>query len=662
MVLAAIGRIEGSLTSGVASLFAPLPRYAPRRRWELFSLMVILVVAAVVRLWDLGSFSLHKPDEDTTVLAAVHIFHGGMPRFPDGMFYARALAQSYLIAASVAVFGQNEWALRLPSVLGGLTLVVLAYFLGRRFLVPVWNMIFVAVVALLPGLIADSQEARMYIFLNASLAAYMIFLFRWERTGRTADLLATVVAMVVAIQFQEIAVFAGLLIFYPGLVHGDRGKLRAGLAAFIVMGVSYVVIARWILSFYPHIEVAHSAKASLQFGEAPMLPAMRPPPLLLLLGGAALVAAFLGRQLARSVTDRVIAGWVAALAFGGLMLDATLHYHLGLLLLVAAMVIARRNSVASGTAVAQVAAVSAVLAAAQVLLLHAAGAGPMNKIIGLMAGKPSIWPLLQLGRYSPIAFAVVWIGVAIALWRLAQRKPISDYWLYFVLGLWLPLIAMGTFGWFFPTRYTEFALLPLLLCGLAALQSLAVRVARPSSDAAAATGGGALAALIAAISAVAVLNPIAVAGAVDARHAFPDHRAAAQFVRSQGLGPHDVVVAEEALMQTYYLGHVDYWLEDARVAAEFVLPVNGQIVDEYTHTPLIGNTEQMNALLERKDRGAIYVVGSGENQEDGRLSMRGPGLSAMLGAKPFRVVYVAPDGVTKVWKVNAPSGAGGAGS
>src|SRR6202020_1808519 len=115
------------------SLFMALPRFAPRRRWELPCLIVLILVASVIRFWDLGSFSLHKPDEDTTVLAAVHILQDGAPRFPDGMFYARAVAQSYLIAASVAVFGQNEWALRLPSVLGGLTLGLLEYVLGRRF-------------------------------------------------------------------------------------------------------------------------------------------------------------------------------------------------------------------------------------------------------------------------------------------------------------------------------------------------------------------------------------------------------------------------------------------------------------------------------------------------------------------------------------------------
>jgi hypothetical protein len=133
-------------------------------------------------------------------------------------------------------------------------------------------------------------------------------------------------------------------------------------------------------------------------------------------------------------------------------------------------------------------------------------------------------------------------------------------------------------------------------------------------------------------------------------------------MRSLQLGPRDIVVAEEALMQTYYLGHIDYWLEDARMAAAFVLPIDGRIVDEYTHAPLIGSATQLNALLLRPDRGAIYIVGSGESQEDGRLLMRGPGIAAMLSAKPFNVIYVAPDGVTKIWKVDAPPSRSAAGS
>ena len=99
------------------------------------------------------------------------------------MFYAGAIGQSYMIAASVLDFSQTEFALRLPSVPCGIILIRLGYFVCRRFLLSVWNTAFVGAVALLPGFIADSQVARMYAFLCASLAAYIIFIFRWKRAN-----------------------------------------------------------------------------------------------------------------------------------------------------------------------------------------------------------------------------------------------------------------------------------------------------------------------------------------------------------------------------------------------------------------------------------------------------------------------------------------------
>ena len=74
--------------------------------------------------------------------------------------------------------------------------------------------------------------------------------------------------------------------------------------------------------------------------------------------------------------------------------------------------------------------------------------------------------------------------------------------------------------------------------------------------------------LFAVLIGVAIVNPFAVGNAVNAGSSFADHRGAAQYMRTVNLGPRDVVVAEEVLMQTYYLGHVDYWLYSANVAAE----------------------------------------------------------------------------------------------
>jgi hypothetical protein len=157
------------------------------------------------------------------------------------------------------------------------------------------------------------------------------------------------------------------------------------------------------------------------------------------------------------------------------------------------------------------------------------------------------------------------------------------------------------------------------------------------------------------LACVLVVNPVEVVGAVGAGYAnHPDHKGAAEFVESLHPGPRDIIVAEDVLQQTYYLGHVDYWLVNKQVAAPFMHRVNGRWLDFYTDTPLIGTGVELQELVERPNRGAIYVIGSGENQEDGRSLMRAFGISEALQSPPFQLVYRGRDGLTRVWKV-APS-------
>ena len=145
----------------IAGWFYTEPTNSARPRWELPVLCAIVLLGTVVRFWGLGSVGLHGEDEDTTALPAVHILQDGTPKFPSGMFYARAIVQSYLIAASVFAFGESEWAIRFPSAVCGVLLIALAYVIGRRFLNRGWNLVFVATVAFSPELIAVSQNARM---------------------------------------------------------------------------------------------------------------------------------------------------------------------------------------------------------------------------------------------------------------------------------------------------------------------------------------------------------------------------------------------------------------------------------------------------------------------------------------------------------------------
>jgi 4-amino-4-deoxy-L-arabinose transferase-like glycosyltransferase len=127
---------------------------------HLWWLAALTCAGVFLRFWGLGAVGLHG-DEETMAMAVRHILEDGRPLLPSGMFYPRGLTQLYLMAGSVAVLGETEWALRLPSVLCGSALIPLAYVIGRRFLRPQWKHAFAADIAFLPDLIVDSKTALM---------------------------------------------------------------------------------------------------------------------------------------------------------------------------------------------------------------------------------------------------------------------------------------------------------------------------------------------------------------------------------------------------------------------------------------------------------------------------------------------------------------------
>jgi hypothetical protein len=153
-----------------------------------------------------------------------------------------------------------------------------------------------------------------------------------------------------------------------------------------------------------------------------------------------------------------------------------------------------------------------------------------------------------------------------------------------------------------------------------------------------------------------VVDPARLQAAVDPTYAeYPDHQGAARFIESLHPAPNDILVAEDPLMQTYYLGHVDYWLQDKEMAAPFLHQVDGRWADIYTDTPLIGSGSALQRLVARRDRGAIYVIGSGENGAVRKTLMRGLGIQQVLDSAAFHLIYVGRDHLTDVWKVEPPA-------
>jgi 4-amino-4-deoxy-L-arabinose transferase-like glycosyltransferase len=129
-----------------------------RRRYLLYIFVGILLL---VRFDGLGSRPL-VDDEYFSVTSVEYILEKGVPEFPTGGYYVRGLPLQYLQAASVHVFGDNEFGHRLPNALFGVLTLILVFFYARIFLPEPLAATCVAILAVSAWQIEFGRFSRMY--------------------------------------------------------------------------------------------------------------------------------------------------------------------------------------------------------------------------------------------------------------------------------------------------------------------------------------------------------------------------------------------------------------------------------------------------------------------------------------------------------------------
>jgi hypothetical protein len=97
-----------------------------------------------------------------------------------------------------------------------------------------------------------------------------------------------------------------------------------------------------------------------------------------------------------------------------------LQYHLGIVLLLFGGLAWRRVAPGASVRLLAVVAVVALVAIGQAMFLRDSGIFPGRKLIGAFVGQPSIWPTLRFLEFSYFGSAVLLLGAALALWRLAK--------------------------------------------------------------------------------------------------------------------------------------------------------------------------------------------------------------------------------------------------
>jgi len=209
----------------------------------------ITALGAFLRFWGMGDIGLHG-DEETMGLAVRGILDSGSPLLPSGMYYARGLALTYLMAASAQVFGLTEWALRFPSAIAGTVMIAASYFLGKRFLPANGSLVFALIIALLPAMISVSQTARMYVFYLTFIIIFATAIFRWERSESMLDYALAFIPFLIALHFHSLSIFASLLFLFPGILKMSWRIFALGGFALVACFAAFKLATTWLRLHY----------------------------------------------------------------------------------------------------------------------------------------------------------------------------------------------------------------------------------------------------------------------------------------------------------------------------------------------------------------------------------------------------------------------------
>jgi hypothetical protein len=277
--------------------------------------------------------------------------------------------------------------------------------------------------------------------------------------------------------------------------------------------------------------------------------------------------------------------------------------------------------------------------------------GGRGAVLAAMMGGASIWSFLLYVPVSYGATAIATGGAVVALWRIATVRPVPDVWLFALLGVWAPMFLIGTRDSYPEYRYMTGALLPLLIVAFASCQWFGELLRRRANGRMPPPAAVFVVVIVVAL----IVNPVTVVGvAMPGDEHYPDHKGAASYLRSLQLPPTAILVAEDAIVQSYYLGRVDYLLTNAETALHFSYVADGAVRDIYSNARVIATPERLAALINDESRPDLYIIGSGEHFTDGHRWQRGEAIEKILAR--LDIVYRGRDGLTTVWKSPASGG------
>ena len=190
----------------------------------ILALIFLTIFGFVLRIYDLGQQSLWY-DEGYSINAALAMLDKGAPILPSGWFYSHGILNTSFIAASMGIFGETEFAARLPGVIFGTLTIPLVFFFAKKIGGKRLALIAAFVVTFLAIEIAWSRQARMYQQLQFFyiLSLYLFYLFMNKRSNKL--LVLTILSTICAVLSHTFG-FSLILIYVTYLLLANIKNIR----------------------------------------------------------------------------------------------------------------------------------------------------------------------------------------------------------------------------------------------------------------------------------------------------------------------------------------------------------------------------------------------------------------------------------------------------
>ena len=631
-------------------------------------LIFLTLLAAAIRLFDLGALGFYG-DEETSSLAARSLAEGGNMAMPSGMPYLRAIPQTLVTAVSAKIFGvENEASYRLPAAVLGTLTIPLLFLFARTLVGNTTALVAALLLAFSEWHIITSREARMYApFLFFYIAAAFALL-QWNLNNKLRYALAASALFASAATLHPLGIIAVQFAAIP-MAFQNWSRLKPfPIIIFIAIASISAYLYSNAMEFAPYDIWKQSHGIVLPPDSAGTPPDSSILPVTFnapqyIIGLLLITGTLLGLRVAYLCPIReknpghwlrktglfILAGLTGALLCAG-------HIYAGALAALVFLIIHQeeRRKILFKTRLP-------LMLICAVTMVTLAISITQNGLFTAIK-KALIFPYPYLAYFADISLELFIVFTLMCAYLLFKKPDMADVPLKaMMLAFFLPIAVIGIESQWGGSRYLIGSYPFFLIIAAAGIVLVVQKLARILNI----THPKVVFITTILITISGMIGGHGIPQSINAnqldygepfnKHAlgfdfYPDHQGPGTYVK-QHIKDGDIVVAEDMLEQYWYIGKVDYWFMDKAKSWQYLYRDDKGVERDIYVNSEIATQRKLEELVSLNKR--IWLITSGESFDRRELTLSHAQINWLASIeKNYSPVYSGRDNATKVYCIN----------